>query len=158
MKREKKNVQWSGYGELGNISQKPLQPTAEGAEKIAHDLDELIERLVPINAANFEFCVKQNIVNGGLLQGIRNVATLHAQKIADKMVSERWINVKDGLPMKDGKSSIYCLVNSEYDGIVVRPYNEYHKCWDTEDADDYYCDAVGGKITHWMPLPNPPIK
>jgi hypothetical protein len=60
--------------------------------------------------------------------------------------------------MKDGKSSIYCLVNSEYDGIVVRPYNEYHKCWDTEDADDYYCDAVGGKITHWMPLPNPPIK
>ena len=34
MKREKKNVQWSGYGELGNISQKPLQPTAEGAEQL----------------------------------------------------------------------------------------------------------------------------
>mgnify|MGYP001363827711 CR=1 FL=1 len=30
-----KKVQWSGYGELGNISQKPLQPTAEGAEEVA---------------------------------------------------------------------------------------------------------------------------
>ena len=29
-----KKVQWSGYGQLGNISQKPLQPTAEGAEEI----------------------------------------------------------------------------------------------------------------------------
>lgn len=27
-----RKVQWSGYGELGNISQKPPQPTAEGAE------------------------------------------------------------------------------------------------------------------------------
>jgi hypothetical protein len=91
-------------------------------------------------------------------EDINKTLALHAQKIADKMVSKRWINVKDRLPRKDGKSSIYCLVNSEYDGIVMRPYNEYHKCWDTEDADDYYCDAVGGKITHWMPLPNPPIK
>lgn len=31
-KLDPKKVQWSGYGELGNISQKPLQPTAEGAE------------------------------------------------------------------------------------------------------------------------------
>ena len=80
-----KTRKWGKPDENGVIE----QPTAEGAEETAHDLDELIERLVPINAANFEFCVKQNIVNGGLLQGIRNVATLHAQKIADKMVSER---------------------------------------------------------------------
>ena len=38
MTREKKNVQWSGYGELGNISQKPLQPTAEGAEEIIESI------------------------------------------------------------------------------------------------------------------------
>lgn len=67
-----------------------------------------------------------------------------------------WIKVEDGLPTKDGNSSIYCLVYDIYNGIVVRPYNEYHKCWDDEDADDYYCDAVGGKITHWMPIPDLP--
>ncbi len=153
MKREKKNVQWSGYGELGNISQKPLQPTAEGAEEILEDIAQTILDKYP-HSSEYPSFIHDNSATAAMIE----FATLHAQKIADKMVSERWINVKDGLPMKDGKSSIYCLVNSEYDGIVVRPYNEYHKCWDTEDADDYYCDAVGGKITHWMPLPNPPIK
>lgn len=64
-----------------------------------------------------------------------------------------WIKVEDELPSKDGNSSIYCLVADTCNGVVVRPYNEYHKCWDGEDGDDYYCDAIGGKITHWMPLP-----
>ena len=63
-------------------------PSSATAEEIKQSLDELIERLVPINAANFEFCVKQNFVNGGLLQGIRNVATLHAQRIADKKYAD----------------------------------------------------------------------
>lgn len=128
--------------------EKPLPP-AEGAEEMIRER---------FGADVFENPPYYPTFAVELQQLMETFATLHAQQIADKMVSERWINVKDGLPMKDGKSSIYCLVNSEYDGIVVRPYNEYHKCWDTEDADDYYCDAVGGKITHWMPLPNPPIK
>ena len=67
-----------------------------------------------------------------------------------------WISVQDGLPKDNGNSHIFCLVNDRYNGLVVRPYNEFHKCWDGEDADDYYTDAVGGKITHWMPLPEPP--
>lgn len=67
-----------------------------------------------------------------------------------------WISVYDMLPENDRNSSIYCLVFDTYNGIVVRPYNEHHQCWDQEDGDDYYTDAVGGKITHWMPLPNPP--
>jgi len=67
-----------------------------------------------------------------------------------------WIKVTDRLPHKDGNSSINVLVFDTYNGIVVRPYNEYHKCFDDEDGDDYYCDAVGGKITHWMELPDKP--
>jgi len=67
-----------------------------------------------------------------------------------------WISVNDRLPHKDGKSSIFVLVYDTYNEIIVRPYNEYHNCWYDEDADDYYCDAVGGKITHWMPLPESP--
>ena len=61
----------------------PLPP-AEGAEEI----DKLIKKHVPIDVANFEFCVKHNMINGGLLQGIRDVATLHAQRLAEKMVED----------------------------------------------------------------------
>lgn len=67
-----------------------------------------------------------------------------------------WISVNERLPYKDGDSSICCLVNDTYDGIVVSPFNEAHNCWDQEDGDDYYTDAKGGKITHWRPLPPPP--
>lgn len=67
-----------------------------------------------------------------------------------------WISVKDELPRKDGDSTIYCIVFDVHDGVVVRPFNEYHQCWDREDGDDYYSDAIGGRITHWMPLPEPP--
>jgi len=132
-KLDPKKVQWSGYGELGNISQKPLQPTAEGAEANRASIDDLIKKHIPIDAANFEYCAKHNIINGGLLQGIRDVvnsfmkpqptaegaeeilakipfvikhnvkcyehedviaamqefATLHAQRIAEKMVWEK---------------------------------------------------------------------
>lgn len=68
----------------------------------------------------------------------------------------KWINVKDRLPSKDGNSSIMCLVYDTYYGIVCRPFNEYHNVWDTEDCDDYYTEAIGGKITHWMELPTTP--
>lgn len=63
-----------------------------------------------------------------------------------------WINVIDELPKVDGMYLVFDM----YNGIVVRPFNQYHNCWDYEDGDDYYCDAIGGKITHWMPLPDKP--
>lgn len=67
-----------------------------------------------------------------------------------------WVPVSERLPEKDGRSEIYCLVKTINNGVRLHPYSEYHKCWDTEDGDDYFCDAVGGKITHWRPLPSPP--
>lgn len=80
--------------------------------------------------------------------------------LANKMYYEQseWISVEDSLPENDGNSQINCIVLDTYNGIVVRPYNEYHKCWDDEDCDDFYCNASGGNITHWQPLPNPPQK
>ncbi len=63
-----------------------------------------------------------------------------------------WIKVTDKLPESDNSFLVY----DTYNGVVVRPFNKFHNCWDDEDGDDYYCDAVGGKITHWMPLPNEP--
>lgn len=68
-----------------------------------------------------------------------------------------WIPVSERLPELDGNSQIMCIVYDKYySEILVRPYNEYHKCWDDEDKDDYYTKAVGGNITHWMPLPPKP--
>ena len=73
-----------------------------------------------------------------------------------EQLSKQWVDVNDRLPEDGTDKSIYCLVVSKYDGIVVRPYNQYHKCWDDEDGDDHYCEPTDGKITHWMPLPEPP--
>jgi hypothetical protein len=98
-----KKVQWSGYGELGNISQKPLQPTAEGAEEI---LASLVESLgEPDNSVTDhsyeirpltvegkrEWWMFHNGVGSGepLKQWLGKFATLHAQRLADKMVEER---------------------------------------------------------------------
>lgn len=69
---------------------------------------------------------------------------------------EGWISVKDRLPEDKTSNSVYCLVYDSYDGIVVRPFNQEHLCWDDESGDDYYTDAKGGKITHWRPLPDNP--
>lgn len=68
-----------------------------------------------------------------------------------------WISVDDKLPSNEkGNDSIYCLVVCKGYGVVVRPYNQYHVCWDDEDGDDFFTEAKGGRITYWMPLPQPP--
>ena len=97
-----KKVQWSGYGELGNISQKPLQPTAEGAEEILASLVESLGEpdnsvtdhsyeIRPLTVEDKrEWWMFHNGVGSGepLKQWLGKFATLHAQKIADKMVGE----------------------------------------------------------------------
>ena len=87
--------------------------------------------------------------------------TMHAQLCSQQPKQKEWISVKDRLPENGEKGNpkddhIYCLVVDKTMGVVVRPYSQYHNCWDLEDGDDYYCDAVDGKITHWMTLPCPP--
>ena len=68
-----------------------------------------------------------------------------------------WIKVEDSLPEINPKDSVMFLVYGPKIGIVCRPYNEYHKLWDDEDYDDTFTEAIGGLITHWMPLPEKPI-
>jgi hypothetical protein len=88
-------------------------------------------------------------------KGMKLIFTAGAELAGE--ADRQWISVKDRLPYKDGDSQIFCLVWDTYEGqAVVRPYNEYHKCWDDEDADDFYTDATEGNITHWQPLPQPP--
>ena len=63
--------------------------------------------------------------------------------------AQRWIDVKDELPLTD---DIKYLVRTKSDGICLLPFNNYHQCWDDEDGDDYFTDAIGGKVTHWRPI------
>ena len=47
---------------------------------------------------------------------------------------------------------IFCLVSKNGD-TLIRPWNTIMKCWDTEDYDDYFCDAM--EVDGWMLLPRP---
>lgn len=68
-----------------------------------------------------------------------------------------WIKVSDQLPKVDGNSSISVLCRDSYHQQTrVLCFNEHHLCWDDESGDDYYTDAVGGKVSHWQQLPEPP--
>lgn len=73
-----KKVQWSGYGELGNISQKPLQPTAEGAEEILKKIE------CKEHIGGYWLYYEENVIDA-----MAEFATLHAQRLAGKMVEER---------------------------------------------------------------------
>jgi hypothetical protein len=130
---------------------KPIKMTQE------QKADSIAEKAIQYAATNGEGCKPEVFTE-------RQVGLLHgfidgAQWMAEALNGDKWISVKDRLPEKDGDSQIFCLVWDTYEGhAVVRPYNEYHKCWDGEDADDFYTDATEGNITHWMPLPSKPQK
>jgi hypothetical protein len=82
---DKLNLQWSGYGPLGNIQQ---QPTAEGAEEIQILLKDFyyhMDEWMHIDNAD-DFDVE---INSWVKNNINRFAALHAQKIADKMVDGR---------------------------------------------------------------------
>jgi hypothetical protein len=64
-----------------------------------------------------------------------------------------WISVKDRLPAEEQ----LCLCFDDWHKqIRCLTFSYFHNCWDDEDGDDYYTDAIGGKVTFWMPLPEPP--
>lgn len=71
-----------------------------------------------------------------------------------------WISVKNGLPAKYQR----VLVT---DGNKICLHYKQSMCnWENEIGHDLYCscsknhdycDFVEGSITHWMPLPKPPL-
>lgn len=66
-----------------------------------------------------------------------------------------WNRVEDKLPEIGKKCEPYLVLENRQ--RVVRVWNGYYHNWDDEDGDDYITDAVGGNITHWMKLPEPPV-
>ena len=72
-----RKVQWSGYGELGNISQKP---TAEGAEEIRRQYWHYWKSKGKTDQQADILSNNPNVIE---------FATLHAQQIAEKMAEEK---------------------------------------------------------------------
>ena len=64
-----------------------------------------------------------------------------------------WVKVIDKLPDREDKFLVFDKIH----GMCTLWYNDYNGCWDDVDGDDYYTDAIGGKVTHWMELPERPI-
>lgn len=67
-----------------------------------------------------------------------------------------WISIKDELPQKDVNVLLY-------DGNEVFCGNHYlgknkESCFDTQGCDGACYGWYENEITHWMPLPMPPIK
>lgn len=69
--------------------------------------------------------------------------------------ANEWVSVEDRLP-SDEESTEYLCYDSYHRQKRVLVFNPHHQCWDQEDGDDYYTDLIGGKVSHWMPLPTKP--
>jgi len=69
-----------------------------------------------------------------------------------------WIKTSDRIPVMSRDDvnwpHVYCLVYLKGYGVIVRPYNVYHDCWDDEESDDHFKDTMD--IPYWMPQPECP--
>ena len=72
--------------------------------------------------------------------------------------ASQWVETAKQLPVLDRSDHnwphAWCLVDVPNYGILVRPFNVHHKCWDDEEADDHFKEPL--KIPYWMPLPDGP--
>lgn len=72
-------------------------------------------------------------------------------------LGKEWTAATDKLhPEKPGLSryeQVPCLIVRNRE-ILIRLWNCEHQVWDTEDGDDFYCEAKD--VSHWMPLPDLP--
>jgi len=62
-----------------------------------------------------------------------------------------WISVEDRLP-EQGDYSVFAA----FDNGSVEPVSSYNFPTDMVHVEDWLRDKVTPKITHWMPLPEPP--
>lgn len=63
----------------------------------------------------------------------------------------KWIDVKERLPERD--DYYLCAVRDDfvYPFVVIKYF-----CNGEFDITDWYKENCGRKVTHWMPLPEPP--
>ena len=73
--------------------------------------------------------------------------------IANGVTVQEWISVKDRLPENRDDVLVCRTWWNETRNPQIGWYNDVAQEWQILDSDGYYpC----GKVTHWMPLPQPP--
>lgn len=90
------------------------------------------------------------------VEGDRWVPVLADQlhRLVDRAkLAQEWISVADRLPTVD-EEVLMCM---ETGAMVVGAYKHFlgRSIWVYSNGDDFY-GFVGDKVTHWMPLPEPP--
>lgn len=164
-------LQWIRNAVNGNAKFRNSEPPYSEEEELARKIMQMHARIAELEAEN-ETIISDyeermdNLVNignetGRLLQaeigylnaqlGIKNLTTETLQlRIAELEAAQRWIPVSEGLPEI---------------GVRVLFYNNFikniHKGWYsgdewTSDIGIFYNGDKLKRITHWMPLPNPP--
>ena len=94
----------------------------------------------------------RKLVNSYLNNAISISKLAEVLNIKEKeYANSKWVSVDKELPNKDGKY-ICC---GDY-GITIQVWNISCNCWDDEDGDDYYSNAVDGKVDYWQQLPKVP--
>lgn len=51
-----------------------------------------------------------------------------------------------------GDCHIECIIMHKTQGLMIRPWNMYHKCFDDSEYDDHYCDK--SKVKWWSTVPH----
>ena len=81
------------------------------------------------------------------IMGNRGVGALADHLIANGVTVQEWISVTERLPLND------TYIHVTTDGVVVPAY------WHNDRFYAFTASGVAtvGRVTHWMPLPEPPI-
>jgi hypothetical protein len=67
------------------------------------------------------------------------------------LATDKWISVEENLPPKDYYDFVLAW-DSFQKCVVIAHYSHRYECWEDERTLKQYPN----KITHWMPLPEPP--
>lgn len=110
--------------------------------------DRLIELFRKIEYTPFpEMTMKSNLGNQFTDYALNCIAD---ELLANGVIVQEWISVKDRLPEKHGD---YLTYDQRYKDIEIY----YYMGWDEWDHHrNGITDAEGHGFTHWTPLPNPP--
>ena len=71
----------------------------------------------------------------------------------DGVTIQKWISVKDRLPERFENVLCY-FPEKDYGSAVMVDYNESTR----EEITVFASQFKWGKVTHWMPLPEPPVE
>ncbi len=70
----------------------------------------------------------------------------------DKQTVAKWTKTSESLPTHGRAVAIF----PHHNGIEFGCWNNYHKCWDTPDGDDYMCDKES--VFCWYEIPDVPAE